>query len=129
MPTDQSVREVLDQLEAAWNSGDGRAYAAPYAADAQFVTVQGRSITGRDAIGAGHQGIFDTVYAGSTNSMELLSPSRSPTGCGSPSPATPCPSPGPLAGVRQALGTNLLRETEAGWEIVSTQNTIVEERA
>jgi uncharacterized protein (TIGR02246 family) len=124
----ESVREVLDQLEAAWNSGDGQAYAAPYSADAQFVTVQGMSVQGRDAIGAGHQGIFDSIYAGSTNSMELLSILAVADGIRLALTRNTLSVPsGPFAGVRQALGTNLLRDTGSGWEIVSTQNTIVEE--
>ena len=48
------------------------------------MTVQGMRVTGRAAIAAGHQGIFDSIYAGSTNSMELQAHrSRSPTTSGS----------------------------------------------
>jgi len=126
--TDDTVRPVIDQLEAAWNSADGAAYGAPYAEDAQFVTVQGMQVSGRSAIAAGHQGIFDTVYAGSTNSMELLH--TQPVGDGVTLVLTrntlSVPA-GPLAGVRQALGTSVLRQHGTGWEIVSTQNTIIEE--
>ena len=53
MITDTSVRTVIDQLELAWNSADGEAYGAPYAEDAEFVTVQGMRISGRHAIAAG----------------------------------------------------------------------------
>ena len=129
MTTDQSVREVLDQLEAAWNSGDGGAYARAVRRRRAVRDRPGQSVTGRDAIGAGHQGIFDTIYAGSTNSMELLAPIAVADGVRLALTRNTLSVPaGPLAGVRQALGTNLLRATGAGWEIVSTQNTLVEER-
>jgi uncharacterized protein (TIGR02246 family) len=129
MTTDESMRTVLDQLQDAWNSGDGEAFAAPYADDAEFVTVQGTRVTGRRAIAAGHQGIFDTIYAGSTNSMELLHTHPVTGGVQLALTRNTLSVPaGPLAGVRQALGTVVLRENGAGWEIVSTQNTIIEER-
>jgi uncharacterized protein (TIGR02246 family) len=129
MITEQDLRTVLEQLERGWNSGDGEAFAAPYAEDAEFVTVQGMRVTGRAAIAAGHQGIFDSIYAGSTNSMELqdtlevsgdvrIALTRNTLSV----PA------GPLAGVRQAMSTNVLRRIGAGWEVVSTHNTIIEER-
>ena len=128
MITDTSVRTVIGQLEAAWNSGDGEAFGAPYAEDAEFVTVQGMRVSGRHAIAAGHQGIFDTVYAGSTNSMEVIGHREAADGVRIVLTRNTLSVPaGPLAGVRQAVGTNVLRRTAAGWEIVSTQNTIVEE--
>jgi uncharacterized protein (TIGR02246 family) len=57
---------VITRLQDAWNAGDGAAFAAPFAPDADFVNVRGDMHTGRDAIAAGHQQIFDTIYAGST---------------------------------------------------------------
>jgi uncharacterized protein (TIGR02246 family) len=129
MTIDQSVQTVLDQLQDGWNRGDGEAFAAPYADDAEFVTVQGMRVTGRRAIAAGHQGIFDTIYAGSTNSMELLDTHAVSDGVRLALTRNTLSVPaGPLAGVRQALGTVVLRDNGVGWEIVSTQNTIIEER-
>ena len=64
---------MLDHLEAAWNSADGPAFGALYALDASFVNIRGEHIQGSAAIGAGHEGIFTTIYAGSTNRMELVS--------------------------------------------------------
>src|SRR6476469_11053092 len=63
---------VLRRLEAAWNAGDGQGFGAPYAADAAFVNIRGEHHRGRDAIAGGHEGIFATLYAGSTNRMELV---------------------------------------------------------
>ncbi len=127
MTNDESVRAVIDQLQEAWNGGDGEAFAAPYVDDAEFVTVQGQRVTGRRAIAAGHQGIFDTIYAGSTNAMELLGTHPVSDGVVLALTRNTLSVPaGPLAGTRQALGTVVLRQNGAGWEIVSTQNTIIE---
>jgi len=128
MITDTSVRTVIEQLERAWNSSDGEAYGTPYAEDAEFVTVQGIRVCGRRAIAAGHQGIFDTIYAGSTNSMEVIGDREIVDGVRVVLTRNTLSVPaGPLAGVRQAVGTNVLRRNGAGWQIVSTQNTLVEE--
>ena len=66
------AHEVLGRLEAAWNGGDGVAFGDVYAPDASFVTIRGEHIVGDAAIGAGHDGIFRTIYAGSVNRMELV---------------------------------------------------------
>jgi uncharacterized protein (TIGR02246 family) len=55
------------QLEAGWNAGDGDAFAAPFAADADYVVVDGAYISGRSVIAAGHRHILATVYRGSAN--------------------------------------------------------------
>ena len=68
-PADRAALEnVVRQLEAAWNAMDGSAFAAPFADDADFVTIRGEHFRGRPAIAAGHAAIFQTIYAGSTNS-------------------------------------------------------------
>jgi uncharacterized protein (TIGR02246 family) len=64
---DTAIRQIVKQVENAWNAHDGRAFAAPFAADADYVIVNGMYVKGRDAIEKGHQGIFDTVYKDSTN--------------------------------------------------------------
>jgi uncharacterized protein (TIGR02246 family) len=57
---------VVGRLEAAWNAMDGAAFAAPFASDADFVTIRGEHFRGRPAIADGHATIFRTIYAGST---------------------------------------------------------------
>ncbi len=61
-----TAETVVKRLESAWNAADGAAFAAAFADDADFVNVRGELHTGRPAIAAGHQAIFDTIYAGST---------------------------------------------------------------
>lgn len=65
MDPKSTAEPVVKRLEDAWNAADGEAFAAPFAPDADFVNVRGELHTGRAAIAAGHQQIFDTIYAGS----------------------------------------------------------------
>ena len=132
MTLDQTVQQpaeqVVSQLQDAWNTADGEAFAAPFAEQALFVTVQGARIAGRAAIAAGHHGIFTTIYAGSTNTMEVLHTEAVADGVRIVQTRNTLSVPGgPLAGVRQAIGTLVLRAGETGWEIVSSQNILVEE--
>src|SRR6476469_4616449 len=62
---------ICAAMEAAWNAGDGAAYAATFAEDADFVNVLGHHARGRAEIAAGHQGIFDSVYKGSRNHLRF----------------------------------------------------------
>ena len=64
-------RTVIEQLESAWNAADGAAFGAPFAPDADFVTIRGELHSG-PAIAIGHQRIFDTIYAGSTVAYDLV---------------------------------------------------------
>lgn len=62
-----ALERIARQLEDAWNAMDGPAFGAPFAADADFVTIRGEHFRGREAIAAGHAAIFQTIYAGSRN--------------------------------------------------------------
>ncbi|HEX5709113.1 MAG TPA: SgcJ/EcaC family oxidoreductase [Pyrinomonadaceae bacterium] len=62
-----AVRQIVKQLEDGWNAHDARAFAAPFAADADYVVVNGAHIKGREAIEQGHVGIFTTLYKESRN--------------------------------------------------------------
>ena len=63
--------ELIGRLERAWNEADGRAFGEPFAPDADFVTIRGEHLHGREAIAAGHQAIFDSIYKGSSTDFEL----------------------------------------------------------
>ena len=71
--TDPSTiaESLIQRLEDAWNAADGAAFGAPFTADADFVTIRGELHSGA-AIAAGHQQIFDTIYAGSTLRYTLV---------------------------------------------------------
>jgi uncharacterized protein (TIGR02246 family) len=75
-----SVDEVIAELTRAWNAGDGSAWAASFAQDADFVDVVGRAHHGREVIAAEHQKIFDTIYRGSR--LEIRQVDSRPLGDG-----------------------------------------------
>ena len=60
--SERIVSDLIAELENAWNAADGSAFAQPFAQDADFVNIRGEHVRTREAIGKGHQGIFDTIY-------------------------------------------------------------------
>lgn len=66
--TDEAaIRQIVKQVEDGWNAHDGKAFAAPFATDADYVVVNGMFIKGKEAIEKGHIGIFSTIYKDSRN--------------------------------------------------------------
>ena len=66
-----AVRENVRQMEVGWNTKSGALFAKPFAADADFVVVNGLRLRGREAIEQSHQRIFDTFYKHSTLSVSV----------------------------------------------------------
>jgi uncharacterized protein (TIGR02246 family) len=66
------AQTIMQRLELAWDRADGAAFGEPFSADADFVAIRGDLHTGRDAIVAGHQQLFDSIYAGSTTCYQVL---------------------------------------------------------
>ncbi len=62
-----SLRQVVQQIQEGWNAHDGKGFAAPFAADADYVVVNGMKLKGREAIEKGHTAIFTTIYKDSHN--------------------------------------------------------------
>jgi uncharacterized protein (TIGR02246 family) len=62
-----AIRQVVRQVQDGWNAHDGKAYAAQFAPDADFVNVRGERAEGREAIEKGHTAIFSTIYRDSRN--------------------------------------------------------------
>lgn len=72
MPNDdQALREIVQQLEASWNTSDSVAWSKFFAEDADFIHILGGHFHGREAIEQGHRLIFDTVYKGSVNRFQV----------------------------------------------------------
>ena len=120
-----AIDGLVRQLEAAWKAMDGSAFAAPFAADADFVNIRGEHFRGRTAIAAGHAAIFRTIYAGSTTRMtvegtRLLRPDVVLVHVHSVLDAPQ----GPLAGRHGARFSMVLRKEPHGWEIVAFHNTL-----
>lgn len=68
-----AIRSIVTQVQDGWNAHDGKAFAAPFAADADYVVVNGMYIKGREAIEKGHTGIFTTIYKDSRNTGTVKS--------------------------------------------------------
>jgi uncharacterized protein (TIGR02246 family) len=120
---------VLRGLESAWNAGDGHRFGAPYAADATFVNIRGEHHRGRDAIAGGHARIFATIYAGSTNRMELLDARHLADDVIVATSRNTLDAPsGPLAGTHIATSTSVLVRVRDTWQIAATHNTLVATR-
>ena len=61
-----ALRDAVKQLETGWNTKSGAAFAKPFAADADYVIINGNYIKGRAVIESSHQRIFDTIYKDTT---------------------------------------------------------------
>lgn len=125
---EEIARSTLTRLSDAWNAGNGSAFGAPFAEDADFVTIRGDHLQGREAIARGHQAIFDTIYKGSTVAFRLLQARvltddvllahaqgelKAPTG--------------PLAGEHTSTVTLVLvrLDQDADWRVAAFHNTLV----
>ena len=116
---------VFGRLEQAWNQADGEAFGRPFTADADFVDIRGDHHRGRPAIAAGHQAIFDTVYAGSSVRFDVegartVAPGVVVAVIGSTMTAPT----GPLQGTNHARMTAVLVEDVDGWAVAAFQNTL-----
>ena len=114
------------RLENAWNTADSPAFTAAFADDADFVNVLGMHARGREAIAAGHEQIFRTVYAGSTvryavEAARLLRPDVAlvhvQAGLDVPG--------GPMAGHHPARYSMVLTRDGGEWRIASFHNTFI----
>jgi len=62
-----AIRQIVQQVQDGWNAHDGKAFAAPFSLDADYVVVNGTYVKGREAIEKGHAVIFSSVYKDSRN--------------------------------------------------------------
>ena len=67
----RTVRQIVQHLQESWNTGDGEAFAAPFAADADYTVWNGHYLKGRKAIAESHQHIFDTIYRDTVQKLEI----------------------------------------------------------
>ncbi len=120
------AHELIDRLEQAWNEADGRAFGKPFTADADFVDIGGEYHRGQEAIAAGHQAIFDSIYKGSSANYELIQ-ARELSDDVILAHATGVlrvPS-GPLAGEHGAVQSLVLVRGDEEWRIAGFHNTLV----
>jgi uncharacterized protein (TIGR02246 family) len=130
-PADRTaVESIVGGLQSAWNAMDGVAFGAPFAADADFVTIRAEHYVGRPAIAAGHQAIFNTIYAGSTTRLAVESVRLLRTDVALVHVESLLTAPhGPLAGKHIARFSMVLTKEAGGWEIAAFHNTVQPQQA
>ncbi len=122
----QIVSVIVSELENAWNAVDGARFGVPFTDDADFVTIRGEHMRGREAIARGHQGIFDTIYKGSTVRYDLSSVRPIAPGVMVAHVKTQLNAPtGPLAGEHNSLFTLVLVQQQNDWRIAAFHNTLI----
>ena len=125
--TEAVATTILEQLEQAWNAGDGAAFGAPFADESDFVNVRGEHHRGADNIAHGHQAIFDSIYAGSTVRFRLdIARPVAGTILAVASSTLDAPS-GPLKGIHNARFTMVIAEQGDDWRVTAFHNTLVAE--
>ena len=126
---DAVARAVVARLEQAWNEGDGAAFGAPFAEDADFVDIRGEHHRGRGAIAGGHRAIFASVYQGSTVRYQVTHARALADGVLLVHATGDLSAPaGPMAGehrARQSLVLVRRGPPVGGWEVASFHNTLV----
>ena len=116
---------ILQQLQSAWNAGDGVAFGTPMTEDADFVTIRGDHLRGRQAIVVSHSGIFSSIYAGSRNQLSLESVRMLDENVGLVHVRSVLEAPtGPLAGTHEATFSAVLLRGNGRWQITSFHITL-----
>lgn len=66
-PADEvAIRENVSQMEAGWNRKQAELFARPFAADADYVVINGRYLQGRALIEQAHRQVFATAFKNTT---------------------------------------------------------------
>src|SRR6476469_2769165 len=119
--------EFFAHLEAAWNAADGARFGAEFADVTDFVNIRGEHLHGgQELIAAGHQGIFDTIYRGSTNRIHLDRVRETAPGCLHVHATSTREAPSDqMAGVNQARMTAVLVEHDGAWKATAFHNTLI----
>jgi uncharacterized protein (TIGR02246 family) len=68
---EEAIRSLASKAAESWFDGDGKAYAALFDEDADYVTFGGIHLKGRDQIALAHQRLFEGPLAGSRLSLEV----------------------------------------------------------
>jgi len=118
---------VIEQLERAWNAGDGAAFGSEFADETDFVNVRGEHHRGDgELIGRAHQGIFDSIYAGSRVQYRLeVARPLAPGHVLAVAAATLEVPHGPMAGTNRARITMVIAENDDRWAVTAFHNTLV----
>lgn len=122
-----AIRENVRQLEAGWNAKSGAQFAKPFAADADYVVINGTYVKGREAIAQGHQHIFDTFLKESTLSLSVKQVRRLRPDVAVVHVAAINKIPrGAETRTVEAMITLVMTKEAGAWQIAAFQNTGVE---
>ena len=122
----EAVSKIVKELEDSWNAADGARFGVPFTEDADFVTIRAEHLRGREVIAKGHQGIFDTIYKGSTVRYEVSGVRSVAPGVMLAHVKTHLKAPaGPLAGEHNSLFTIVLVQQQRDWRIAAFHNTLI----
>ena len=120
------ANELIGRLERAWNEASGWAFGEPFTADADFVDIRGEYHRGQEAIAAGHQAIFDSIYKGSSANYKLIQARElSDDVILAHATALLKVSSGLLAGEHNAVQSLVLVREGDEWKIAGFHNTLV----
>ncbi|SEF38488.1 conserved hypothetical protein [Amycolatopsis pretoriensis] len=70
---DDRIPALWDTMASGWAAGDAARFASVFAADVDFVNVQGETLFGRDAVEARHAQLFTATYRATTLSASVIS--------------------------------------------------------
>ena len=125
-PLETVAADIAARMSAAWNAADGHAFGSLFTDDADFVDIRGDHHEGRHAISAGHQGIFDTIYAGSKVRYNVRQARELPSGAILAHIDALLNAPtGPMAGETAALASIVLVSDGDEHRIAAFHNTVV----
>jgi uncharacterized protein (TIGR02246 family) len=71
VPDEAGLKSLFQDQEAAWNRGDGVAFAAAFAEDSDFINVRGDLFHGRTMIAARHAAILAGPLKESHNTISI----------------------------------------------------------
>jgi uncharacterized protein (TIGR02246 family) len=123
-----SLERLVGEMEAAWNTADGAAFAAAFTGDADFVNVFGMHVRGRTAIAAGHQYIFTTIYKDSKVEYHVASVRDLAPGVVLVHVSARLNVPaGVMAGRHEAIWSGVATLLDDDWKFTAFHNTVVKE--
>jgi len=70
---EKQLRELFENIAAAWNKGDAQLFASYYTEDCDYITFMGQHIKGRQANAAAHQILLDKFLKGSQLKKQIKS--------------------------------------------------------
>ncbi len=123
-----AIRANVGQMVKGWNAKSGAEFAKPFAADSDYVVINGVHLKGRAANAEGHQHIFDTIYKNSTlvytvEQIRFLRPDVAVVHVSGLLKVTQ----GDLTQEGNARITLVMTKSKGKWEIAAFQNTGIQQ--